>query len=59
MLRKTHILDLYHFKKDIVLNYNASEYGIGGILSHIIEGKEKLLVYASRIKNKFGRNMQL
>ena len=41
---------LVHFdpKKPLVLACDASDYGIGAVLSHIIDGQERPVAYISR-----------
>lgn len=56
MLRKTSILEKYEVSKNVVLNCDASEYGIGCVLSHIVEGKEKPISYKSRTMEEIKRN---
>lgn len=41
------LLEIYDPKKPIVVASDASPYDIGAILSHIIDGKEKPVLYAS------------
>ena len=42
------ILDLYDPGKPIVVTCDAIPYGVGAILSHIVEGIEKPVLFASR-----------
>ena len=48
-LQTNHVLVHYDPKKELILTCDASQYGMGAVLSHIIpNGCEKLVAYASR-----------
>ena len=42
--------------KPLVLAVDASPYGVGAVLSHLVEGVEKPIAYASRTMNSAERN---
>jgi transposase InsO family protein len=42
--------------KDYILDTDCSLYGMGAVLSQIIEGKERVIAYASKSLNKAQRN---
>ena len=48
MLNSSDLLVHYDPSKEFVLSCDASPYGLGAVLSHIIDGKEKPISYASR-----------
>lgn len=56
LLCKAPILEFYDVNKDVILSCDASDYGIGCVLSHITDGNEKPIAYASRTMNKSERN---
>jgi hypothetical protein len=47
LLLENNLLELYDPKKPIILATDASPYGIGAILSHLIDGVEKSVLFAS------------
>ncbi len=40
----------------LLLDTDANQYAIGAVLRHIIDGKEQVLCYASRMLSKMDRN---
>ena len=48
MLNSSDLLVHYDPSKELVLSCDAWPYGLGAVLSHIIDGKEKPISYASR-----------
>ena len=48
MLNSSDLLVHYDPSKELVLSCDASPYGLGAVLSHIIDGKGKPISYASR-----------
>ena len=47
LLKKHSLLELYDPEKPIVVAADASPYGVGAILSHVIDGQEKPVLYTS------------
>ena len=47
-LASSKLLVHYDVKEDIILSCDASPYGVGAVLSHIVDGEEKPVAYASR-----------
>ena len=56
MLNSSDLLVHYNPSKELVLSCDASPYGLGAVLSHIIDGKEKPISYASRTLSSPERN---
>mgnify|MGYP001798391490 FL=1 len=50
------ILAYPDFSKDFIIDTDASEYGIGGVLSQSHDGKERVVAYGSRSLTKAERN---
>ena len=55
MLRDSPVLTHYDPKKPIVVSCDASPYGLGGIISHIIDGEERPIACVSRKLNSAER----
>ena len=56
MLNSADLLVHYDPSKELVLSCDASRYGLGAVLSHIVDGKERLISYASRTLSPAERN---
>ena len=56
MLNSSDLLVHYHPSKELVLSCDALPYGLGAVLSHIIDEKEKPISYASRTLSSAERN---
>lgn len=56
LLLNSDILTLYDPSKPIVLTCDASPYGVGAILSHIIDGVERPVIFASTTLSKAEQN---
>ncbi len=52
-MAQTPVLEYYDPKKPLTLATDASPYGVGGVLSHVMkDGTEKPIAYASRTLNE-------
>lgn len=47
MLLNADVLTLYDPKKPIVVSSDASSYGLGGVISHVVNGEEKPISFTS------------
>ena len=48
-LQMNQVLVYYDPKKELIHTWNANQYGVGAVLSHIMpNGSEKLVAHASR-----------
>lgn len=47
LILNNNILEIYDPKKEIILSTDASPYGVGAVLSHMINGEEKPVLFAS------------
>ena len=56
MLTSTALLVHYDPTEPLVLSCNASQYGVGAVLSQVCSGEEKPVAYASRTLTKAERN---
>ena len=56
MLTSTALLVHYDPTKPLVLSCDASQYGVGAVLSQVYSGEEKPVAYASRTLTKAERN---
>ena len=56
MLNSADLLVHYDPSKELVLSCDASPYGLGAVLSHIVDGKERPISYASRTLSPAERN---
>ena len=56
MLNSSDLLVHYDPSKELVLSCDAWPYGLGAVLSHIIDGKERPISYASRTLSPAERN---
>ena len=56
MLNSSDPLVHYNPSKELVLSWDASPYGLGAVLFHIIDGKEKPISYASKTLSSAERN---
>ena len=56
LLCESQILELYDVHKEIQLTCDASAYGLGAVMSHIVDGVEKPIAFASRSMSPAERN---
>lgn len=56
MLSDKSVLQLYDVKKPLQITCDASEYGLGAVLSHVENGNEKPIAFASRSLSPSERN---
>lgn len=56
LLTKETVLELYDVKKEIQLTCDASAYGLGAVLSHVVNGVERPVAFASRSMSQAERN---
>ena len=56
LLTSAHLLVHYDPEKPLILACDASPYGVGAVLSHLVEGIEKPIAYASKTLNAAERN---
>ncbi|XP_062541354.1 uncharacterized protein K02A2.6-like [Armigeres subalbatus] len=47
LMVKNNLLQLYDSSKPIVVAADASPYGVGAVLSHVVDGEEKPVIFAS------------
>lgn len=47
LLTSNQVLELYDPDKEIVVSADASPYGVGAVLSHVVNGEEKPVLFAS------------
>ena len=55
-LTSTELLVHYDVKRPIRLSCDACTYGLGAVLSHVIDGQERPVAYASRLLTKAEKN---
>lgn len=56
LLSRNHVLVLYDSRKPIVLQCDASPYGVGAVLSHVIDGVQRPILFASSTLTKAEQN---
>ena len=59
LLTKAPLLVHFDATLPIKLHCDASSYGLGGVLSHVVEGMEKPVAYTSRKLNSAERNYSM
>lgn len=56
LLLKNSLLVLFDPAKPIIISCDASEYGVGAVLSHRVDGREKPVMFASTTLSEAERN---
>lgn len=56
LILNSNMLEIFDPKKPIVVSTDASPYGVGAILSHVVNGEEKPVMFASSTLSQAERN---